>query len=121
VRYRGYWLAGGWLVCAAIVWLSLMPSPPSVGFEYSDKLGHFVAYGALMYWFCQLYASRTARLGYGIGFAAMGIALEFIQGALGYRSFEVADMGANALGVLLGWAAAFILPRALPGAGRGTR
>jgi VanZ family protein len=121
VRYRGYRLAGGWLVCAAIVWLSLMPSPPSVGFEYSDKLGHFVAYGALMYWFCQLYASRTARLGYAIGFAAMGIALEFIQGALGYRSFEVADMGANALGVLLGWAAAFILPRALPGAGRGTR
>ena len=121
MRYRGYWLAGGWLVCAAIVWLSLMPSPPSVAFEYSDKLGHFVAYGALMYWFCQLYASRTARLGYAIGFAAMGIALEFIQGALGYRSFEVADMGANALGVLLGWAAAFILPRALPGAGRGTR
>ena len=98
-----------------------MPSPPSVGIEYSDKLGHFLAYGILMYLFCRLYASRTARLGYAIGFAAMGIALEFLQGTLGYRSFEVADMGANALGVLLGWAAAFILPGALPGARRGTR
>lgn len=121
MRYRGFWLAGGWLICAAIVWLSLTPSPPSVGIEYGDKLGHFVAYGALMYWFCQLYASRTARLGYALGFAAMGVALEFIQGALGYRTFEVADMLANALGVLLGWGAALVLPGALRGAGSGSR
>ena len=33
----------------------------------------------------------------------MGVALEFIQGWLGYRDFELFDMGANALGVLLGW------------------
>ena len=32
----------------------------------------------------------------------MGIALEFVQGWLGYRSFEVADMVANTIGVLLG-------------------
>ena len=121
MRYRGLWLAGGWLICVAIVWLSLTPSPPSVGIEYGDKLGHFVAYGALMYWFCQLYASRSARLGYAVGFAAMGVALEFIQGALGYRTFEVADMIANTLGVLLGWIAALILPRVLPGTRASTR
>ena len=118
---RSIWLSVGWIIALTIVWLSLTPSPPSVGFEYSDKLGHFVAYGALMYWFCQLYASRTARLGYAIGFAAMGVALEFIQGALGYRTFEMADMIANTLGVLLGWAVALMLPRTLPGAGTGTR
>ena len=121
MRYRRFWVAGGWLICAAIVWLSLTPAPPKVEIEYSDKLGHFVAYGALMYWFCQLYASRTAQLGYAVGFAAMGVALEFIQGALGYRTFEVADMIANTLGVLLGWIAALTLPRVLPGTRTGTR
>jgi VanZ family protein len=102
---------------AAIVWLSLTPSPPQVDFEQSDKVGHILAYGALMFWFGQLYAGRT-RFGYALGFVGMGIALEFVQGGLGYRSFELVDMAADALGVLLGWGTALILPRALPGAGR---
>jgi hypothetical protein len=32
-----------------------MPAPPTLNFEQSDKLGHFLAYGGLMFWFCQLY------------------------------------------------------------------
>jgi glycopeptide antibiotics resistance protein len=60
-----------------------------------------------MLWFCILYRSTAARVSYGAGFVCMGIALELIQGALGYRSSELFDMAANALGVLLGWAAAF--------------
>ena len=105
---------------AAVVWLSLTPSPPQVDFEQSDKLGHLVAYGALMFWFSQLYAGES-RLWYGVGFVALGIALEFGQSATGYRSYDLLDMAANALGVLLGWGAALILPTALPGAGRETR
>ena len=98
---------------AAVVWLSLTPSPPKVDFAQSDKVGHFIAYGALMLWFAQLYVG-SARLFYGAGFVAMGIALEFVQGALGYRSFDVFDMCANSLGVVLGWAIALLLPRVLP-------
>jgi glycopeptide antibiotics resistance protein len=41
----------------------------------------------------------------------MGIGLEFIQGMLGYRTYEVFDMLANTIGVLLGWAAALLAPR----------
>ena len=41
----------------------------------------------------------------------MGVGLEFAQGQLGYRTYEVFDMYANTLGVLLGWAAALVLPR----------
>lgn len=48
-------LAGGWLLAAAIVWLSLTPSPPDPGIAYADKVGHFLAYGALMFWFALLY------------------------------------------------------------------
>jgi glycopeptide antibiotics resistance protein len=98
---------------AAVVWLSVTPAPPKVDFAQSDKLGHFIAYGALMLWFAQLYRGTT-RLLYAAGFIAMGIGLEFVQGALGYRTFDTLDMYANALGVLLGWAIALVLPRVLP-------
>lgn len=91
----------------AIVWLSLTPAPPAVDMEGGDKLGHLAGYGVLMFWFAQLYARRRY---YALGFIAMGVGLEFAQGWLGYRSFEPADMLADALGVLLGWAAALILP-----------
>ena len=112
---RPVWLAVGWAMVAAIVWLSLTPSPPKVDFEQSDKVGHFLAYGGVMFWFAQLYVERKARLGYAAGFVAMGVALEFIQGWTGYRDFEVNDMIADGIGVALGWGAALVLPRFLPG------
>jgi glycopeptide antibiotics resistance protein len=56
-----------------------------------------------MFWFCVLYRSLRLRALYAAGFIAMGIALEFVQGWLGYRSFEVLDMGANAAGALAAW------------------
>ena len=108
---RAALLAIGWGWAAAIVWLSLTPAPPKLDFEHSDKLGHFLAYGSLTLWFCFLYASTKARIGYAAGFIAMGIGLEFIQGMLGYRTYEVFDMLANTIGVLLGWAAAMLVPR----------
>ena len=106
MRHRRLWLAGGWAIAAAIVWLSLTPSPPKVDFEQGDKLGHFLGYGTLMFWFCQLYVRPGGRAAHAAAFAAMGVGLEFLQGALGYRTFELYDMFANALGVLIGWAAA---------------
>ena len=100
---RAALLAGGWLYAAAIVFLSLTPRPPRIEVEHGDKFGHLLAYGLLMFWFCFLYRYGHTRLAYAIGWIAMGVALEFAQRATGYRSFEVADMIANSLGVLLGW------------------
>jgi len=110
---RSACVAAGWGWVAAIVWLSLTPAPPQVEFAHGDKLGHFAGYGLLMLWFALLYLGRNLRILYAAGFIAMGIGLEFLQGHLGYRSFEVFDMYANTLGVLLGWAAALALPKAL--------
>jgi VanZ family protein len=59
-----------------------------------------------MFWFCMLYRGPRTRLVYALGFIAMGIAIEFVQRWTGYRSFEVYDMIADALGVLFGWAVA---------------
>lgn len=106
LHLRAVWISIGWMMVLTIVWLSLTPSPPDLGIEHGDKFGHFLAYGILMFWFCQLYAARQAQIAYAAGFVAMGVALEFIQGALGYRSYEAFDMLATAVGVLAGWAAA---------------
>jgi VanZ family protein len=102
-------VAAGWAWAAAIVWLSLTPQPPGVDVPQGDKLGHLAAYGALMFWFSVLYRERRARIACAAGFIAMGVGLEFVQGALGYRSFELYDMAANTVGVLLGWTAAALL------------
>ena len=104
MRMIGLGLGWGW--AAAIVWLSLTPSPPQVDVGYGDKLGHLGAYGLLMFWFALLYLSWPIRVRYMIGFIAMGVGLEFLQGTLGHRTFDVVDMLANGTGVLLGAAAA---------------
>jgi VanZ family protein len=100
-------------MAAAILWLSLTPSPPKIDVDEGDKLGHVVAYGSLMFWFCLLYERSGTRTAYAVLWIAMGIALEFAQGATGYRSYEVFDMLANAAGVLLGWAISFAIPAGL--------
>jgi VanZ family protein len=97
------WRAIGVGLILLVIWLSLTPSPIEIPVEQGDKIGHLAAYGTLMFWFAQLDARRRTRLGYAVGFIALGIALEFAQGMTDYRVFEVADMIANAAGVLLGW------------------
>ena len=104
-------MALGWAWAGAIVWLSLTPSPPTVDFAESDKVGHFIAYGVLMFWFSMLYLKRASRAAYAAGFIAMGVGLEFVQGWLGYRTYEVLDMVTNTIGVLLGLALALAMSR----------
>ncbi len=103
-------IAIGWCLVGGIWWLSLTPQPPHVDFENSDKVGHFLAYGGVMFWFCLVYRRPYTRLAYALALIAMGIAIEYIQRWTGYRSFEVYDMVADALGVLLGWAVALAVP-----------
>jgi VanZ family protein len=50
------------------------------------------------------------RIGYALLWIGMGVGLEFAQGQLGYRTYEVYDMYANTLGVLIGWTLAFAIP-----------
>ena len=80
-----------------------------------------MAYAPLMFWFCLLYARTQTRIAYALLWIGMGIGLEFIQGELGYRTYEVYDMYANTIGVLIGWAAALMFPRGLPTTRKETR
>ena len=106
MRHPRLWAIAGWTMVAAIVWLSVTPSPPEIDVENADKLEHLVAYGTLTFWFCQLHAAGRAQLAFVIAFIAMGIALEFVQGALAYRTFDTADMLANTIGAIAGSAVA---------------
>ena len=101
-RYRRIWLLSGWGMVAAIIVLSLIPVEVDLG-EDRDKLAHFAAYGSLSFWFGMIFGGRGLQLGVAVAFAAMGVGLEFLQGLTDYRSFEVADMAANAVGAGLGW------------------
>ncbi len=100
------WKAAGWGAVVLIVYLSLTPIPPQIDIAQGDKLGHLAAYGLATLWFAQLYSGRWQRWGLALGMVALGIALEYAQRATGYRTFEVADMLADAAGVALGWLAA---------------
>ena len=116
LRARPLWLALGGLLILLVIYLSLAPISIKVPVEEGDKLGHVAAYAALMLWFANLYGTLTRRGMFAIGFVALGVALEFVQGWTGYRTFEVADMVADALGVAVGWTLA---PPRLPNFLRG--
>lgn len=104
LRFHGLWLAVGIGLIVAIVYLSLTPAPIDLDLgANSDKLGHFMAYGSLMYWFCMLYPPSRRQLALAAGFCALGVGLEFLQGTTAYRSFDPADMAANCAGVAIGW------------------
>jgi len=105
-RLDNYWLAAGWLGVGLIAYFSLTPAPPQIGIENGDKLGHLAAYGLGTLWFSQPYTALRQRIVLALGMVALGIAMEYAQRATGYRSFEVADMVADALGVAIGWLAA---------------
>lgn len=104
LQYRSAWLAVGWLLVSLVIYLSLTPHPPEpLLFNHADKLEHGFAYASLSLWFCQIYLQARQRAVVIAGLAALGVVLEFLQGASGYRMFEIADMAANSCGVLLGF------------------
>jgi VanZ family protein len=101
-RYAKLWLTLGWLLVAAIIFLSLWPKPPQpFEFEQSDKLSHIIAYLILTLWFANIYPQRSSQVLMSVGFFVMGVCLEFLQGMMQYRTFSYIDMLANGIGILL--------------------
>lgn len=97
----------------AILILSLMPGGPGglnfLGIPHFDKIGHFGMYAIwtlLIYWPLQCQPARGSGRAVWIALitgVVIGIVLEFGQYFMRQgRSFEVADMVANALGAMTG-------------------
>ncbi len=69
----------------------------------SDKLQHLGSYAVLAAYFGGIVRARAFAVTLFL-LLAMSIALEFLQGAGGHRTFDVVDMVFNALGIAVGWA-----------------
>ena len=103
LKFLRFWRITGWTVVAVAWYVALDPSPVDLSaIQFGDKLVHTTAYLGMMLWLSQCYA-RQRRLTLAVFFIAMGVVIEFLQGWSGYRTFEVADMIANTLGVIIGW------------------
>lgn len=100
---RSIWLVMGWLLVLLVIYLSLTPAPITLPIDEGDKFSHAFAYFVLMSWFANLYPGLSVRAWFAAGFITLGVVLEFVQLWTGYRSFEVTDMTAGALGVAAGW------------------
>ena len=93
----------GYLMLTAVIYVSLMAKLPRSDVLYNDKIGHILAYGALMWWFAQLYP-KSRRLLLAALFVAMGVILEFGQAQVSrYRILDTGDMLANSAGIIVGW------------------
>ena len=106
LRYRPLWIAIGFVLVALVIYLSLATEAPDPGRIEGVKSGHLTAYFVLMLWFGQIFRSWWQRLLIGLALTLMGIGLEYAQGMTSYRTFAYTDMRDNALGVVLGLAAA---------------
>jgi len=104
LRLSKEWLTLGWLMVCVLVYLSLNPSPPELPeFPLSDKATHLLSYTWIMLWFGFIYKPGAKYLLLGLTLILLGVILEILQGASGYRSMEVSDASFNGLGVFAGW------------------
>jgi VanZ family protein len=96
INYR-HWMLIIWLL--ALVIGSLLPLSGSPGIQHGDKIQHFIGYAVLA---ILIFRLRT-RIGLAFALATIfGVLIEFAQALTPWRSFDPADMLANALGALLG-------------------
>jgi VanZ family protein len=103
LNYKWLWLVIGYGLVSFVIFQTLTTSPVSIDVPMADKYMHTVGYFILMGWFVQIYQQKKTRLFWGVFFISMGISLEFLQDWGGVRFFEVFDMVANGLGVVIAW------------------
>jgi VanZ family protein len=100
--FRLWWLIGAGIL-GYIVYVTLTPHPPPMPGHFTDKIFHILGYFVLTGWFVQLYTSSRLRRYLVLGFIGLGTVLEFAQLWVNTRSFDLADIVANTLGVLAAW------------------
>jgi VanZ family protein len=98
----------GWALVIGVVVGSLLPGRMMPTVSLSDKIQHAGAYFLLMIWFAGLYQRKVHPI-IAVVLLLLGIALDLLQGTTKTRSFEVNDIVADAVGILVGLVLSFWL------------
>lgn len=102
LRHPRTWLVIGWTLVIVALYLNLMPATSLPDVNVSDKSEHAFGYFVLTSWFAGIYP-RSRYLHIAIGMILMGVAIEFLQGAMHMgRVRDYHDVIANAAGVAAG-------------------
>jgi len=105
LRHSRLWLVMGRIAIAVVIVLSLAPMPRTgLEIEHGDKLGHFMGYLGLTFWYAQLCATRSELAWRALGLAAIGAIMEVLQSLTGWRTGnDPYDALANVAGALTGF------------------
>jgi len=98
----GLWCLG-WLITAVLL---LTPLRSPMPMSHADLIAHFAAFAALAFGTVGFSRRGTELTLLAMATVAGGVALELAQGLVPSRTFDILDMGANALGAMVGYAGA---------------
>lgn len=120
VRYNLFGL--GWSLAILVLTLSpgyAMPETPDWNFLQFDTFAHFFVFGILtllmIVGFTKQYTFKRLKsnpVGYAILIAVIyGVLIEFAQGIIPERFFDIKDMIANTVGCFTGWLGFYLIYR----------
>jgi hypothetical protein len=101
LHFPKVWSALAWLLTAAVIVASLVPSAVVASIGLGDKFMHASAYFVLMVSFAGLYR-RGLYLFVAVVLLALGLTLEFLQTFTETRVFDWDDGAMNAVGITAG-------------------
>jgi VanZ family protein len=101
LRHPRIWLALGWMLVVGVVVGSLVPGQLLRAVSVGDKFQHAGAYFLLMVWFAGLYRRGLHPIIAAV-LLLLGAALDVLQGMTRTRSFDLADIAADGVGIAVG-------------------
>lgn len=111
LRYARYWFFAGVFVLALVFAAALMPAmwfwsgPPVRVYLGFDKWLHLAVFAFLAVWFSGQY-TRRAYWRIAAGLLLFGLVIEACQRMVSYRTGDLQDFAADAVGIVLGLAIA---------------
>ncbi|TQV77044.1 VanZ family protein [Aliikangiella marina] len=102
--YVIFWRVSFWVVIALLLYLTIIPKPPQpINLPQIDKIYHCLAFAGTTFLMLAAYG-KLKHLWIVIIATTLGIVIEIIQYFVPGRGFSIADMLADFIGVLLGFA-----------------
>ena len=103
LQYKKSWLGFFWVLIFGVFLTGLLPGnefPAAPPIPHLDKIAHFLIYFLLAFVLEQIFVAKPKAL--FIKAFAIGLVIETLQTQVPFRSFEAADLLANALGAFAG-------------------